>query len=43
MFFKVSQWKGISRFKKHEKLNLRFIGQFEICERVGNATYRLKL
>ena len=31
------------RFNKHEKLSPRFIGPFEILERVGTVAYRLAL
>ena len=35
--------KGIMRFEKKEKLSPRFIGPFEILERVGDLAYRLAL
>ena len=35
--------RGVVRFGKHGKLSLRFIGPFEILERVGTVAYRLAL
>ena len=35
--------KGIMRFGKKEKLSPRFIGPFEILERVGDLAYHLAL
>ena len=35
--------RGVVRFGKHEKLSPRFIGPFEILERVGTVAYRLAL
>ena len=35
--------RGVVRFGKHEKLSPRFIGPFEILERLGTVAYRLAL
>ncbi|XP_071705028.1 uncharacterized protein [Rutidosis leptorrhynchoides] len=43
VFLKVSPWKGIRRFGLKGKLNPRYIGPFEILDRVGEVSYRLPL
>ena len=43
VFLKVSPWKKILRFGKKEKLSLRFIGPYEILERIGSIDYYLVL
>ena len=43
VFLKVSPMKGVMRFGKKEKLAPRYIGPFEILERIGNVAYRLAL
>ncbi|KAA3474609.1 DNA/RNA polymerases superfamily protein [Gossypium australe] len=43
VFLKVSPWKKILRFCRKEKLSPRFIGLYEIIERVGPVAYRLSL
>ena len=35
--------RGVVRFGKHEKLLPRYIGPFEILERIGTVAYRLAL
>ncbi|GKA98031.1 putative reverse transcriptase domain-containing protein [Tanacetum coccineum] len=43
VMLKVSQWKGVIRFGKRGKLNLRYIGPFKILDKVGMLAYRLEL
>ena len=35
--------KGVMRFGKKGKLNPRFVGPFEVLERVGEVAYRVPL
>ncbi|PKU80594.1 hypothetical protein MA16_Dca011718 [Dendrobium catenatum] len=41
VFLKVSPMKGVKRFGKSGKLSPRYVGPFEISERVGSVAYRL--
>nr|GEX21705.1 putative reverse transcriptase domain-containing protein [Tanacetum cinerariifolium]GEX32418.1 putative reverse transcriptase domain-containing protein [Tanacetum cinerariifolium] len=41
VLLKVSPWKGVVRFGKKGKLSPRFVGPFEIVEKVGHVAYQL--
>ena len=43
VFLKVSPWKRVLRFGMIGMLSLRFIGPYEILERIGPVAYRLAL
>ena len=43
VFLKVMPKRGMVRFNKRGKLSPRFIGPFEILERIGTVAYRLTL
>nr|GEW26719.1 putative reverse transcriptase domain-containing protein [Tanacetum cinerariifolium] len=42
VLLKVSPWKVVIRFEKRGKLALRYVGPFEILERIGHVAYRLR-
>ena len=42
-FLNLSPWKKVLRFGKKGKLSLRFIGPYEVLERIGPVAYRLAL
>jgi hypothetical protein len=43
VFLKVSPMKGVMQFGKKGKLSPRFIGPFEITQKVGKLAYRIAL
>nr|GEX49227.1 putative reverse transcriptase domain-containing protein [Tanacetum cinerariifolium] len=43
VLLKVTPWKGVVRFRKKGKLAPRYVGPFEIFERIGLVAYRLRL
>ncbi|KAL0534386.1 hypothetical protein IC582_028676 [Cucumis melo] len=43
VFLKVAPMKCVLRFEKKRKLSPRFVGPFEILERIGHVAYRLVL
>nr|GEV36007.1 putative reverse transcriptase domain-containing protein [Tanacetum cinerariifolium] len=42
-FLKVTPWKGVVRFRKKGKLAPRYVGPFEILERIGLVAYMSRL
>ncbi|GJV45240.1 hypothetical protein Tco_1429776 [Tanacetum coccineum] len=43
VLLKVSPWKGVMRFGKKGMLAPRYVGPFEILERISHVAYRLRL
>ena len=43
VFLKVSPWNKVMRFRKNGKLSPRFIGSYEVIEKVVPVAYRLAL
>ncbi|WMV25073.1 hypothetical protein MTR67_018458 [Solanum verrucosum] len=43
VFLKVSPMKGVMRFGKKGKLNLRYVGPYRISKRIGKVAYELEL
>ena len=43
VFLRVSPMKGVMRFGKKGKLSPRYVGPYEILERIGKVAYRLAL
>ncbi|GKC72470.1 putative reverse transcriptase domain-containing protein, partial [Tanacetum coccineum] len=43
VLLKVSPWKGVMHFGKRGKLAPRYVGPFEILERIGPVAYQLRL
>ncbi|GJZ49829.1 putative reverse transcriptase domain-containing protein [Tanacetum coccineum] len=43
VLLKVTPWKGILHFREKGKLAPRYVGPFEILERIGLVAYRLRL
>ena len=43
VFLRISPWKGVLRFGKKGKLSPRYMGPYEIVERIGEVAYRLRL
>ncbi|GJS54750.1 putative reverse transcriptase domain-containing protein [Tanacetum coccineum] len=43
VLLKVSPWKGVMRFRKKGRLAPRYVGPFEILERISPVAYQLRL
>ena len=43
VFLRISPWKGVLRFGNKGKLTPRYMGPYEIVERIGEVAYRFRL
>ena len=43
VFLKISLWKGVVHFGKHGKLSPRYVGPYEVIEKLGPIVYRQAL
>ncbi|GKA65619.1 putative reverse transcriptase domain-containing protein [Tanacetum coccineum] len=43
VMLKVLPWKGVVRFGKRGKLNLRYVGPLKVLAKVGKVAYRMEL
>ena len=43
VYLNISSMKGVVRFRKKGKLSPRYVGPYEILQRVGKVAYELKL
>ena len=43
VYLKISAMKGVMRFGKKGKLSPRYLGRYEVLQRVGNFVYELNL
>ncbi|KAK8934166.1 hypothetical protein KSP39_PZI014581 [Platanthera zijinensis] len=43
VYLKIKPFKGVSRVRRLKKLSPRYLGPFEILERIGEVAYRLRL
>ncbi|KAA3484889.1 reverse transcriptase [Gossypium australe] len=43
IFLKVSHWKKVLHFSRKGKLSMRFIGPYQVMERIGPVAYHLAL
>ena len=43
VFLRISPWNGVLQFRKKGKLSPRYMGPYEIVERIGEVAYWLRL